>query len=122
MSSPALETLRLVRHSTEPPYRLSRGICYMLMGWTRHRDISFDDYLQWIFQSKEDTPERRARYSQERRKWADKRPPPNSKIEAVLATLYPGVCLNNNDARIYRKTNAHKTTRVVTGLSTPWAR
>ncbi len=61
MSSPALETLRPVRHSTEPPHRLSRGIRYMLMGWARHRDISFDDYLQWIFQGKEDTPERRAR-------------------------------------------------------------
>ena len=74
----------------------------MLMDWARHRDISFDDYLQWIFQGKEDTPERRARYFHEWRKMADKRPPPNNKIEAVLATLYPCVCLINKDARIYR--------------------
>jgi hypothetical protein len=46
MSSPALETLRLVRHNTEPPNRLSRGIRYMLMGWALHLDINFDDYLQ----------------------------------------------------------------------------
>ncbi len=35
----------------------------MLMGWALHRDISFDNYLQWIFQGKQDTPERRARYA-----------------------------------------------------------
>jgi len=46
MSSPALDTLRLNRHSTEPQHRLSRGIRYMFMGWARHRVISFDNYLQ----------------------------------------------------------------------------
>jgi len=45
MSSPALETLCLVRHITEPPHRLSRGIRYMLMDWARHRNISLDDFL-----------------------------------------------------------------------------
>jgi hypothetical protein len=118
MSSPALETLRLIRHNTDAGHRLTRTIRYMIMGWCRHRDgVSFDDFLQWIFQGKEDTPERRARYSEDWRAWAGKRPPPNNKIEAVLATLYPDVCFTNKDARIYRQTHALKTTRVVTGFS-----
>ena len=44
------------------------------------------------------------------------RPPPNHRIETVLATLYPCVCLSNKYARIYRQTHALQTTRVVTGL------
>jgi hypothetical protein len=114
MSFPTLENLRLIRHSTEPPNRLSRGIRYMLMDRARHRDISLDAFLLWIWQGKEDTPER-----QEWRKWVDKRPPPNHKIDAVLETLYLGVCLNNKDARIYRQIHVIKTTRVVSDLSTP---
>jgi hypothetical protein len=119
MSSPALETLRLIRHNTDAAYRLPRTIRYMLMGWCRHRDISLDDFLMRIWQGTEDTSEHRARYSHDWRAWAWKRPPPNKKIEAVLATLYPDVCFTNKDARIYRQTYALKTTRVVAGLSTP---
>ena len=63
MSSPALETLRLIRHSAEPAHKLPRNTRYMLMGWCRHRGVSLDDFLEWVWQGKEDTPERRARYS-----------------------------------------------------------
>ena len=55
MSSPALDTLHLIHHNTEPPNRLSRGIRYMLMVWARHHNISLDDFLLWIRQGKKET-------------------------------------------------------------------
>ena len=59
----------------------------MIMGWCRHRGISLDDFLEWVWQGKQDTPERRARYSQDWRAWADKRPPNNKLVEAVLMKI-----------------------------------
>jgi hypothetical protein len=91
----------------------------MLMGWCRHRGVSLEDFLEWVWQGKEDTPERRARYSQDWRAWGEKRPPNNKQVERVLMTLYPETCFTNKDARIYRQTHSLETTRIVTGLSKP---
>ena len=117
MSSPALETLRFLRHSPEPANNLPRNTRSMLMGWCRHRDVSLEEFLDLVWQGKEDTPERRARYSQAWRAWGEKRSPNNKYVEAVLMMLYPDTCFTNKNARIYRQTHALKTSRVVTGLS-----
>jgi len=101
-SSPALETPNLIRHSPEPAHSLPRNLRCMLMGWCRHRDVSREDFLEWVWQGKEATPERRARYSQVWRAWGKKHPSNNKHVEVVLMTLYPDVRCNNKDARIYR--------------------
>ena len=64
-NSPALETLHLVRHSPDTAHRLPPKSRYTLMGWCRHRRGSLDDSLEWVWQSKEDTPERRICYSKD---------------------------------------------------------
>ena len=119
MSSPPLKTLFLTRHSLDPAHRLLRNIRYMLMGWCRHRGVSLKDLLEWVWQGKEDTTKRRARYSQDRRAWGEKRPPNNKHVERVLMTLYPSVCFTYKDARIYRQTHSLKTIRIGTCLFKP---
>jgi len=48
MSSPALETLHLIRHNTDPAHRLPCNTSYMLMGWCRRRGFNLEDYLEWV--------------------------------------------------------------------------
>jgi hypothetical protein len=86
------------------------------MGWCRHRDLALADFLTWAWQGKEETSQRRARYSREWREWAKKRPPRDDRVLAVLRALYPNVPLNNPEARIYRQNHCLVTTRTAIGV------
>jgi hypothetical protein len=84
MTSPPLETLFLIRHTTEAPHRLPRAVRYMVMGWCRARGVAEEAYYAWVFQGKEDTPDRRARYGADWRRWENKRLPGDRKILLVF--------------------------------------
>jgi hypothetical protein len=63
----------------------------MIMGWCRARGVPEEAYYAWVFKGKEDTPERRARYGADWRKWDNKRLPWDFKMLLVLQALYPDV-------------------------------
>ncbi len=66
MTAHPLETLALVRHSMERP--IPRTTKYVIMGWCRHRGLRLEDFFAWVFLRKEDTHERRVRYTKQ---WSD---------------------------------------------------
>jgi hypothetical protein len=74
----------------------------MLMGWCRHRRVILGDFFEWVWEGKEDTPERRIRYSKDWCAWEKKRPPNNKHVEDVLMTLHPNMYFTNKDSRICR--------------------
>ncbi len=80
LTSPPHETLDLIWHLHGPPHKLSRTTRYMIMRWCRHRDLALADFLTWVWNSKEETSQRRARYSREWCEWAKKRPPRDDKV------------------------------------------
>jgi hypothetical protein len=116
MSSPPEETLWYIRHKLDAPHRLPRKIRYMIMWWCRHNGINLESFFEWVFQGKEDTHERRARYAVDLQEWKDKRAVNSYKILLVLMHLYPNTVLKNKNTRVYRHTHTLQTTRVVTGL------
>ncbi len=119
MSSPALDTLYLIHHSLKSAHKLLRNTRCMFTGRCRHWGISLEDILKKVWQVKENTPERRARYSKDWRNWGEKRLPNNKHVDAMIMTMYPDVCFTNKDARIYRQMHGLRSTRIVASLSKP---
>ena len=115
MTSEPLTTLGLIRHSPKPPHRLSRALRFVVMGWARHRGVAFEDYLKWAFEGKEDTHERRGRYSTDWRAWGDKRPLGDKHILLLLKVLYPDKCFDNRSVRVHRQRHHLETTRLAKG-------
>ncbi len=48
LTSPPLETLFLIRHTTETPHRLPRAVRYIVMGWCHARGIAEEAYYAWV--------------------------------------------------------------------------
>ena len=117
MTAPPLETLALVRHKPEAPHRLPANVRFMIMGWCRGRGIPENAFYDWVFQGKEDTHARRARYGNDWYRWEPKRLPNDFKMLLVLQALYPDVILTNKHDRVYKQAHTLATTRLVTGLS-----
>ena len=49
MTSPPLETLRLIRHSTERPHRIPRKLRHAIMCWAQHKGITLHEWFAWVF-------------------------------------------------------------------------
>ena len=118
MTSCPLQTLGLIRHHPVAPHRLPRAVRFLVMGWAHHRGVLLEDFLRWAFQGKEDTPERRVRYSTDWRDWSSRRPPGDRKLLLVIKTLYPDVCFDNHPVRKHLQRHDIQTTRTVKGDNT----
>ena len=56
MSSPALETLHLIRYNPEPAHSLPQSTRHMLMGWCRHRGVSLELFLSGFVRARKTLP------------------------------------------------------------------